>query len=228
MTFPASIAPRFVSVWDGGTEIETACTIDMLTGVISPELAKDGVEDGVSTLDSQHVMLGEFSVDVADVDGELRVARIAELPVLALFAASLEELPSYVDLESFVEHSANPAANSLVEYMYRDGANNKHSKEVIFKGVITPSQIKMINESFLPDFEPTDFLPRQVGLSPLCPWTDDDSYDDDLDHMIHTIETVKLVITPAESEMPIVDLANKFAAAIADGWDMVKYGNEYI
>lgn len=228
MSFPASIAPRFVSVWDGGTEIETACTIDMVTGVISPELAQDGVEDGVSTLDSQHVMLGEFSVDVADVDGELRVARLAELPVLALFAASLEELPSYVDLESFFEHSANPAANTLVEYMYRDGANYKHSKEVIFKGVITPSQIKMIEESFLPDFDPASFLPRQVGMSPLCPWTDDEEYDDAHDHMIHTIEQVKLVDTIDDYGVPIVDLANKFAAAIADGWDMVKYGNEHI
>lgn len=228
MSFPASIAPRFVSVWDGGTEIETSCTIDMVTGAVSPELAEDGVENHASTLDSQRVMLGEFSAEVIEVNGELRVARPAALPVLAFFAASLEELPSYVDLESFLEHATNLAANTLVEYTYRDAANYKKSKEVVFQGVITPFQIKVISESFLPGFEPSDFLPRQVGLDPLCPWTDDDSYDDDLDHMIHAIETIKIVIDPADAQIPIVDLANKFAAAIADGWDMVKFGNEYI
>lgn len=227
MSLPANIAPRFISVWDGGTEIETACTIDLVSGVVTPVIAADGVELQVSTLDSQRVMLGEFSIEVVDVDGEICISRPTELPVLALFAASLEELPAYVDLESFIEHSANPSANTQVEYMYRDAGNYKQFKQFVFKGIITPSQIKIISQSFLPDFEPTDFLPRQVGLLPLCPWTDDENYDDDLDHMIHTIETIKLVDSPADTDLHPADLANKFAAAIADGWDMVKYGNEH-
>lgn len=224
MSSPTSITPRFVSVWDGGNEIETPCTIDFATGIVLPEAASDGVESLVTTLDSQHVMIGEFSVEITDKVGEIRVARPAELPVLALFAASLEELPSYVDLESFFEHSSNTTANTQIDYMYRDAGNYKKFETVIFNGAITPCQIKIIEESFMPDFEETDFLPRQVDLAPLCPWVDEDEYDDELDHMIHTISGVKLVDSP-DNGISIVDLVNKFAAARADGWDMVKYGN---
>lgn len=229
MSSPACITPRFVSVWDGGTEIETPCTVDFATGIVSPEVASDGAESLVTTLDSQHVMFGEFSIEVTDEDGQIRVARPTELPVIALFAASLEELPDYLDLESFLEHATNPAANTMIGYQYRDGANYKKYAEVVFKGVIIPAQINIIRQNFFKEFEPTepDFLPRQVGLRPLCPATHDDNYDDDIDHMIHTLESIKLVTQPANAEMLITDLCNNFAAAGTEGWDMVKYGNEY-
>ena len=228
MSIPASLGAQFVSVWDGGTEIETACIIDMASGVVTPEVAKDGIEDTVTTLDSQHVMIGSFSVNVVEDDEQNLVANVDELIVIAQFAAAMDELPSFVDLESFIKHSSKPTANTRITYQYRDASNWKDTNEVIFKGVITPEQIKMIEQSFLPDFEPSDFLPRQVGLRPLCPWTDSDNYDDDLDHMIHTLEFITIVDSPATDDQPVVDLANKFTAAIADGWDMVKYGNEHI
>lgn len=226
MSFQANIASRFISVWDGGIEIETPCTINMESGNIYPEIAENGVEQHVSTLDSQRVMLGAFSVEVVDDNGQLRAGKPAELKVLAQFAQVLDELPCYVELDSFVEHGLKQEANTLVCYQYRCASNWKDTNEVIFKGVITPEQIQMIEQSFLPDFEPEDFLPRQVGLRPLCPWTDDENYDDELDHMIHTLESIRIVDAPATDPLSIVDLANKFAAAKSDSWDMVKFGNE--
>lgn len=226
MQSTVSVTPRYISVWDGGVETETPCTIDMETGRVFPEIAEGGIENQVATLDSQRVMLGAFSVEVVDADGHLQVANLAEMKVIAQFAAVLDELPSYVELDSFVEHSLKPEANTQITYQYRCASNWKDTNKVVFKGVITPEQIKLIEQSFLPDFEPSDFLPRQVGLRPLCPWTDDDNYDDELDHMIHTLEYITIVDDPATETLPIVDLANKFAAAKADGWDMVKFGNE--
>lgn len=227
MSFTTTLVPRFVSVWDGGTEIETACTIDRSTGVVTPELAGNDIGDLVQTFDSQRVMLGEFSVDLVEEGGVIRVARLNELPVLDVFAASLQELPEYVGLDSFFEQSGNPNANTKIRYQYRDGANYKKYEEVILEGAITPDQIKVISESFFKEFENDghDFLPRQVGLSQLCPWTDDESYDDDIDHMIHTVDNISLVNEPANANISVTDLVNKFAAAQADGWDIVKYGN---
>lgn len=228
MSSTTPIIARFVSMWDRVTRIETGCMIDPLTGVITIEMAQDGEEECVTTLDSQHILIGEFSLPV--VEGEDGVFRIENptqtLPVLQEFSPVFEDLPDYVYFGSFLKHGTNPKANTKIDYTYRDGANYKTDASLIFPGVITAEQIKMIRENLMPDGDEDNFLPRQVGLKPLCPWTDDDEYEDDIDHCIHTLVGITLVLDDAQEDDPIVDLANKFAAIGPQGWDMVKFGNE--
>ncbi|MBI6883062.1 hypothetical protein [Pseudomonas putida] len=228
MSASTSISAKFVSVWDQGTCIESDCQIDPSTGVVTPAIVEIGSETLVTTLDSQYVLLGEFSIDVIeDETGVIRLTDIAALPVYQDFTKNLQELPSYVKFDSFKALTGKAGVSTLFEYMYRDAGNNKEYHEVVLAGAITPEQIRILHDNLYRDGADDDFLPRQVGLAPLCPWFDADNYDDELDHSIHTIFRVELVESKPEVGDSIVDLVNRFAQVGAEGWDLVQYGNDY-
>lgn len=141
--------------------------------------------------------------------------------------AELHDLPSYIELASFIKLSGQPNVNTRISYEYRDGANFKKHGEIITQGEISAEQVKLLEDSLLRDEGNDDFLPRQVGMTYLCPLVDDSDYDDDLDHPVHTITGVALTEASAEAqEGETTDLINRFAQAHANGWDMIKFGNE--
>src|SRR3546814_4833247 len=50
----------------------------------------------------------------------------------------------FMDAESFAELGEAAAANTVIDYMYRDGSNWKTGAQVIFAGRITRDEISMI------------------------------------------------------------------------------------
>ncbi|WP_455233133.1 hypothetical protein [Geopseudomonas aromaticivorans] len=50
------VEATYVSEWDGGTQIESLCVVDMQTGVIKPELSTDEAADEVEVLDREFVI----------------------------------------------------------------------------------------------------------------------------------------------------------------------------
>jgi hypothetical protein len=141
-----------------------------------------------------------------------------------VFKTLMEEVPSFVDMESFTRVWPKPGANTAVTYMYCDAGNNKKRETYVYSGAITPHQIRLIAESVMTVDGEHDFLPRQVGLAPLCPFFDDDDYDDDLDHCFHTIDCISLVSDPADCD-PVDDLVKRFVEVGPQGWDIQKFGN---
>lgn len=130
------------------------------------------------------------------------------------------DVPEYIFLEG---HQSGK--NTLFCYQYRDGANYKTSNTLVFEGKITPEQMRAIaDNAMIFDGEP-DFLPRQIDLKPLCPYFDDENYDDDIDHPIHTIIEISLTDEAPNASMTLESLVNAFVEIGPEGWDQAEYGN---
>jgi hypothetical protein len=221
-----SIAAEFISVWDQSTQVKTNCLIDPASGVLTLIEKADEEELFVQTLDSQHVLFDGMAYSVTEADnGTFSINNLVGLQAGLCMAATFPEIPAYLIDKSFIKLAGNPAANTALAYMYRDGGNIKTTEVVIFPGAISIAQLKIIEDNLLRDEGDNDFLPRQVDLSPLCPDVDDDSYDEDIDHCVHTILEIELTLKAPDDQTPITDFVNKFAAIGPEGWDMVNFGN---
>ncbi len=133
-----------------------------------------------------------------------------------------DDVPSYIDLDSFMIESP---LNTGLHYMYRDGANYKKFGTLIFAGVITVEQLKAIDDSLLRDEQDDDFLPRQVGIQPLCYFADEAGYNDDFDHPVHTLNGIFLTKRKPDQAMTLDELVSNFKDVGPDGWDEAEYGN---
>ncbi len=65
-----TIAAEFHSIWDQGYDLETACTVDMQSGLVTPEVSDD--VEGLDLLDREYVQLPGSDVEheVEDIDGQ--------------------------------------------------------------------------------------------------------------------------------------------------------------
>lgn len=220
------VAAQFISIWDQSTQVKTDCLIDPASGVLTLIEKTDGEERFVQTLDSQHVLFDGMAYRVTEADnGTFSIDNLAGLQAGLCMDATFPELPAYLNKKTFITLAGNPAANTALAYMYRDGSNCKTTEFVIFPGAISTAQLKIIEDNLLRDECDNDFLPRQVDLSALCPDVDDDSYIDDIDHCVHSVLDIELTLKPADNQTSITDFVNKFAAIGPDGWDMVNFGN---
>src|SRR3546814_11085612 len=70
----------------------------------------------------------------------------------------------FMDAESFAELGEAAAANTVIDYMYRDGSNWKTGAQVIFAGRITRDEISMILNA---RYDDGWFIPGQVGMTDL-------------------------------------------------------------
>ena len=68
----------YVSVWDGGVEVESTCTIDFRTGnILDIEPAKGLASFGfLDTLDREYIVLNDEQVDVMEDDEGVRWVRL--------------------------------------------------------------------------------------------------------------------------------------------------------
>lgn len=220
------IAAEFISIWDQSKQVKTDCLIDPASGVLTLIEKADGEERFVQTLDSQHVLFDGMAYSVTEADnGTFSIDNLVGLQAGICMAATFPEMPVYLIDKSFIKLAGNPAANTMLTYQYRDGSNYKTDTEVVFPGAISVAQLKIIEDNLFRDESADDFLPRQVDLSPLCPDMDDDRYDDELDHCVHTIIGIELTLKAPDDQTSITDFVNKFAAIGPDGWDMVNFGN---
>ena len=83
----ARISAQFVSVWDGGLELVSACSIDPLTGEVAQEPASypDNLE--LNVCEGEVIRLGDGTeFQVVDVSGKLIVADLAALQNHTLIA----------------------------------------------------------------------------------------------------------------------------------------------
>lgn len=83
----ARISAQFVSVWDGGLELVSACSIDPLTGEVAQEPASypDNLE--LNVCEGEVIRLGDGTeFPVVDVSGRLIVADLAALQNHTLIA----------------------------------------------------------------------------------------------------------------------------------------------
>jgi hypothetical protein len=222
------IHAELVSLWDGGKTIVRACTVDVQTGVISVIENPDEEECFVQSLTSRHLAFTFTSIKFPVIEsssGELSLACLPGMIAVRDIATSLEDSTHIINLKSFSALAGNPAANTRLIYQYRDGANYKSDSEVVFPGAISVAQLKIIADNLLRDEGSDDFLPLQVDLDALCPSVDDDRYDDEFDHCVHTVLEIGLVLKVSDYPTPISDFVNKFAAIGPEGWDMQTFGN---
>ena len=64
------IEVQYISEWDGGIQVSTQAIIDLLTGVVSPEVSDDDNDYQVEVLDRQFVQLkNDTEFEVEEVDG---------------------------------------------------------------------------------------------------------------------------------------------------------------
>lgn len=81
------ISAQFVSVWDGGLELVSACTIDPLTGEVSQEQASHPDNLELIVCEGEVIRLGDGTeIPVVDVSGRLIVADLDALQNHTLFA----------------------------------------------------------------------------------------------------------------------------------------------
>src|SRR3546814_18566227 len=92
----------------------------------------------------------------------------------------------FMDAESFAELGEAAAANTVIDYMYRDGSNWKTGAQVIFAGRITRDEISMILNA---RYDDGWFLPGQVGMTAL-----QEGWDYQLDHPFHEICCFELIL----------------------------------
>ena len=111
--------------------------------------------------------------------------------------------------------------NTRLEYVYRDGGNNKKWQSVIVKGTLTETQKKEILDSL---FDGYQFIPEQVGL----PCDRLDEYERNGDDLCFCemskdafTETSDLVTEELEG-LTAEELHKRFVAAKGK-WDLLKY-----
>jgi hypothetical protein len=112
--------------------------------------------------------------------------------------------------------------NTRIEYMYRDAGNYKRYGTAVLAGRITPDQVRTLKASLSDDMF---FIPDQIGLGGLQGTFEHGAgWNEDSDHVWHTIEAVKH--TTAEPTGPSVDEMLAAWPTSADGWDVAKYALE--
>ena len=162
-----------------------------------------------------------------DENGIIFVENLDEYLYAVKFAENFPEGEEneFLDVDGLLTKSSKPGMNTYFEYMYRDGANYKKSEVIILPGVIQPDQLATISNNLFTEFDPDDFLPAQIGLKRLCPMRDDDRYDDDIDHALHTISLITLTAQEPTLNVSIDDFVNRFAEVGPDGWNLEEFGN---
>jgi len=115
-----------------------------------------------------------------------------------------------------------PMQNTKVSYLYRDGGNNKISRDVVIAGAMTSSQIAMFWEKC--DREIDDhpsFVPGQIGLPDLqagdegkYPWIED------IDHPWHILQAIEHTDEEPTIRLSAEDLASELEEIEkVEGWD---------
>ena len=220
------IAAELKSVWDGGRTFINQCLVDPVSGIITLVESEDDDERCVQKLEDYILIfgMGDYSVKESDT-GVLSLVNPVGFSTILDMIVNHEDLQHLFDPTSFAILAGNPAANTVLSYMYRDGANYQKSARVVLHGAISVPQLKIIASNLLRDESDDDFLPRQVDLDPLCPYESDDNYDVELDHCVHTIVQFGLTLKSPTDNTLIDDFVRKFVAIGPDGWDMVEFGN---
>ncbi len=79
-----TITAEFHSIWDQGYDLETACTVDMQSGLVTPEVSDD--VEGLDLLDREYVQLPGSHVEheIEDIDGQYFVVNLEALRSEAL------------------------------------------------------------------------------------------------------------------------------------------------
>ena len=96
---------------------------------------------------------------------------------------------------SFAALASNPAANTKITYIYRDGNNYKTDGQTIFGGAISPADIDKIMSHLDED---GGFIPGQVGMADLQIQMAG-GWNDDSDHPFHEITAIELTGEPADN-----------------------------
>ena len=100
--------------------------------------------------------------------------------------------------------------NTVVEYMYRDGGNNKQYGRAWVSGILTMDDLlPFLHEGLY-------FVPKDVGLSQLRP--EEWRYDDQLDHPWHEVLACRLRPTSYVPQIPAAYLLDAFRTAAEKGW----------
>lgn len=101
-----------------------------------------------------------------------------------------------------IQRATGEAANTRVEYLYRDAANDRSFGEVVFRGSATEAQLRRLRAALIS----SDLLiAEQVGLPSLAPWMRGEAaYDHDVDHAFHELvwppsATTRQPVAPATS-----------------------------
>lgn len=79
-----TITAEYHSIWDQGYDLETACAVDLQTGLVTAEVSDD--VEGLDLLDREFVQLQGSHVEheVEDIDGQYFVANLDALRSEAL------------------------------------------------------------------------------------------------------------------------------------------------
>lgn len=102
--------------------------------------------------------------------------------------------------------------NTLISYLYRDSNNYKRAAAVVVAGY-NAQTIKAIEDAL---DEGCYFLAEEVGLENLRDmWS---SHYDDADHIWHEWTGAEPVSRPADAELTLEQLADRFVLAGAAGW----------
>mgnify|MGYP006924871626 CR=1 FL=1 len=132
-----------------------------------------------------------------------------------------------IDLEGIVfDESGNAISedleekprNTMIKYLYRDGANYKKNNQFVLDGVLTDKQIQEILGCL---DEGMYFIPAQVGL----PEKRFDKFSDDIDHVWFEMDEDSFQIVeekPDKKNITPEELVKKFKEA-ARHWDVINY-----
>lgn|SRR3546814_846193 len=110
----------------------------------------------------------------------------------------------FMDAESFAELGEAAAANTVIDYMYRDGSNWKTGAQVIFAGRITRDEISMILNA---RYDDGWFIPGQVGMTDL-----QEGWDSQLDHPFHEICGFELTLAAPDDPREISQFVREFTS----------------
>lgn len=121
------------------------------------------------------------------------------------------DLPFQMDRENFLEHGLKPTCVTEVVYMYRDAANFKKNGTALIAGCVPP-EVWVKLEGVL--FDGTDILPIQLGLPALCPSSQSEAYDDDLDHELHELLRVRWLDSAGKTRHNCATVAQDFIEAV--------------
>lgn len=104
--------------------------------------------------------------------------------------------------------------NTLIEYLYRAGSNNKKYSKAVVSGLLDESQVKEIWDCLE---EGTYFFPGQVGLP------DDNRYSGTVDdHAWFELQDITFTNNKPTVELSAQDLIRNFRKA-KDAWDLGEY-----
>lgn len=84
---------EFVSVWDGGYQVYSNCTVDLASGIVDPEISDDPEAENVEVLDYQFIALSGLEIPVEDADEGYKVADLELLRSLCSQLKPVEDEP---------------------------------------------------------------------------------------------------------------------------------------